>query len=218
MLQKILLYTVLLSLFQVASAASEMTSERMFVYVRPELSSFWRTATNNVVELPVDMPGTAKSATLHVRGVGYERTYSDLTKGVYRLELPAATSPDNENVYNLTLTFDDDTVRTAEFAVIEGMRSAAEGCFTRCRLSDSGLTWRKTSSHAVIPVPYGKTSLVVSKLGDEVQKTILDGAQGWCVLGPVNTGSYYDLELSSVDASVSANVLVCNSGTIVVLR
>ena len=112
-------------------AASEMTSERMFVYVRPELSSFWRTATNNVVELPVDMPNTAKSATLRVEGVGYERTYSDLTGGVCRLELPEATSFDKKNVYKLTLKFDDGTECTAVVGVIEGMRTAAEGCSTR---------------------------------------------------------------------------------------
>lgn len=42
--------------FGAAVAASEMTSGRTFVHVRPEMNSFWRTATNNVVELPVDMP------------------------------------------------------------------------------------------------------------------------------------------------------------------
>ena len=219
MLRKILLSVqILLSPILVASAASEMKSERTFVYVRPELSSFWRTATNNVIELPVDMPLNAKSAMLSVEGAGYERTYSNLPEGVYRLELPAAASPDKENLYNLTLTFDDGTVRTAEFAVIEGMRTAAEGCSTRCRLSDSGLTWRKTSSRAVIPVPYGMKSFTVAKYGETVQETDLDGAQGWCVLGPVNTGADYDLELLSADAGMSANVLACNSGTVVVLR
>jgi hypothetical protein len=98
------------------------------------------------------------------------------------------------------------------------MRTAAEGCSTLCRLSDSGLTWRKTSSRAVIPVPYGMTSFAVTKFGETVQKAVLDGVQGWCVLGPVNTGADYDLELLSADAGMSANVLACNSGTVVVLR
>lgn len=100
-----------------AVAASEMTSGRTFVHVRPEMNSFWRTATNNVVELPVDMPYSAKTATLHVEGTGYERTYLDLPEGFFRLELPEAASPDKEDVYTLTLTFDNGTERTARLAV-----------------------------------------------------------------------------------------------------
>ena len=73
-MRRIILPAVAMLPFTVAFAASEMMSDRMFVHVRPELSSFWRTATNNVVELPVDMPKTATTATLHVEGSGYERT------------------------------------------------------------------------------------------------------------------------------------------------
>lgn len=131
MMRKILSLVVMILPALVVFSASEMTSERMFVYVRPELSSFWRIATNNVIELPVDMPLNAKSATLSVEGAGYERTYSNLPEGVYRLELPAAASPEKENVYKLKLKFDDGTERTAVVGVIEGMRTAAEGCSTR---------------------------------------------------------------------------------------
>ena len=74
MMRKIMSLVVMILPTLVVFSASEMTSERMFVHVRPELSSFWRTATNNVVELPIDMPATARSATLRVEGVGYERT------------------------------------------------------------------------------------------------------------------------------------------------
>lgn len=55
---KKLILSLLFSAGLAAFAASELESERIFVHVRPELSSFWRTATNNVVELPVDMPRT----------------------------------------------------------------------------------------------------------------------------------------------------------------
>ena len=123
-MRRILLLAAAMSSFTAVFAASEMTRARMFVHVRPELSSFWRTATNNVVELPVDMPRTAKSATLHVQGVGYERTYSGLSGGFFRLELPEASVADCENVYRLTLSFDDNTVRTALLGVVEGMRPA----------------------------------------------------------------------------------------------
>ena len=133
---KKLILSLLFSVGLTAFAASERESERIFVHIRPELSSFWRTAANNVVELPVDMPRTAKVAALYVDGVGYKRVYSNLRAGIYSLELPEASSPDTENVYRLKLSFDDGTEYTAELGVIEGMRNPKDGCSTRCRLSD----------------------------------------------------------------------------------
>lgn len=117
MARSLLFFAAVTLSFGAAVAASEMTSGRTFVHVRPEMNSFWRTATNNVVELPVDMPYSAKTATLHVEGTGYERTYLDLPEGFFRLELPEAASPDKEDVYTLTLTFDNGTERTARLAV-----------------------------------------------------------------------------------------------------
>lgn len=56
MARSLLFFAAVTLSFGAAVAASEMTSGRTFVHVRPEMNSFWRTATNNVVELPVDMP------------------------------------------------------------------------------------------------------------------------------------------------------------------
>jgi hypothetical protein len=217
MMRIILLLTVAMSSFTAVLAASEMMSARMFVHVRPEMNSFWRTATNNVVELPVDMPRTAKTATLHVEGSGYERTYSGLPGGVFRLELPEASSPERENVYRLTLSFDDGTERTAVLGVIEGMRTADEGCSTRCRFSGDGLTWKKTASRFVIPVPYGTGSISVPGALAAVVPGEFDGAQGWCALA---AGAYGKLSIAAAlpDSEMSADVLVCNPGCVMVLR
>ena len=213
----ILLLTVAMSSFTAVLAASEMMSARMFVHVRPEMNSFWRTATNNVVYLPVDMPRAAKTATLHVEGVGYERTYSALPGGIFRLELPDASSPERENVYRLTLSFDDGTERTAVVGVIEGMRPADEGCSTRCRLPGGGLTWKKTASRFVIPVPYGTGSISVPGASAAVVPGEFDGAQGWCALA---AGGYGNLSIAAAlpDSEMSADVLVCNPGCVMVLR
>ena len=216
-MRRILLLAAAMSSFTAVFAASEMTSARMFVHVRPELSSFWRTATNNVVELPVDMPRTATTATLHVEGSGYERTYCDLSGGIFRLELPEASSPDRENVYRLTLSFDDGTERTAMLAVIEGKRPTDEGCSTRCRLSGEGLTWKRAASRYVIPVPYGTTSISVQGASTAAVLGELDGAQGWCALAADGYGNF-SIEAALPDSAMSADILVCNSGSVMVLR
>ena len=56
------------SLIAVASPCAELTSEPTFVSLRPETSSFWHTATNNVMTLPIDNPVGANSASLSVMG------------------------------------------------------------------------------------------------------------------------------------------------------
>ena len=217
-MRRILLPAVAMLPFTVAFAVSELVSDRMFVHVRPEMSSFWRTATSNVVELPVDMPKTAKSATLHVEGIGYERTYPDLKEGVCMIELPEASSPARENVFSLTLTFDDGTERTATLGVIEGIRSAEEGCSTRCRLSGNGLTWRKSASRAVIPVPYGTVSISMQGGGETgTVAAELDRSAGWYAFSAGGYGEY-SMEAMSQDSGMAAGMQVCNPGSVMVLR
>ena len=63
-------------------------SDPAFVFLKPETSSFWRTATNSVVTLPVKYPEGATSADLTVNGVGYSRMYADIPEGDFDLELP----------------------------------------------------------------------------------------------------------------------------------
>ena len=109
------------SLLAVASPGTEIESEETFVFLRPETSSFWNTATNSTMSLPIDYPNGATKATLEVKGVGYDKTYSDITADSYEIELPVPDSPQTENVYDLKLTFDDGTVRTAKLGLIQGL-------------------------------------------------------------------------------------------------
>lgn len=195
MAQKFLPLLVVMLSFLTAVAVSEMTSGRTFVHLRPEMNSFWRTATNNVVELPIDMPHSAKTATLRVEGTGYERTYPDLPEGSYRLELPEAASSDKEDVYTLTLTFDNGTERTAKLAVIQGRAN----CAARCLVDPSSLDWRRASRRAVIPIAYNPSGASEISVNGTRIDTGLDGAQGWCVLNDIAVGKTYSLAYEADD-------------------
>ena len=173
------------SLLSVAAPGTEITSEPTFVFLRPETSSFWNTATNSTMTLPIDYPAGATKATLTVSGVGYHtKTYPNLTDSSFELELPVPNSPQAENVYDLTLTFDEGTVRTAKLGLIQGLAPDAEGS-TRCLAPAEGKVWNTIKKRAVMPIPYGTTSFTVSVNGRQtVNDTGLDGAQGWYALKP----------------------------------
>jgi len=173
------------SLLSVAAPGTEITSEPTFVFLRPETSSFWHTATNSTMTLPIDYPTGATKATLAVSGVGYAtKTYPNLTDSSFELELPVPDSPQAENVYDLTLTFDEGTVRTAKLGLIQGLAPDAEGS-TRCLAPAEGKVWNTIKKRAVMPIPYGTTSFTVSVNGRQtVNGTGLDGAQGWYALKP----------------------------------
>ena len=153
------------------------TSETALVFLCPETSSFWRTATNNVVTLPVEFPEGASSATLAVTAPGYSAQYAIASAGDFTLTLPSATSPTTENVYDLALTFDDaaSTTRTAKLGVIDSVIPPNSG-ETRCIAPATDRKWGWVRGRVVIPVPYGITSFTID--GAEAV-TGLDGAQGW---------------------------------------
>ena len=173
--------SLLVALWMPFSAAwadtSSLTSESAFVFMCPDTSSFWRTATNQVMALPVDFPAGASSATLVVTAPGYSAQYAIATSGDFLLSLPAATSPETENVYDLTLTFNDAaaTVRTAKLGLIDSVLPDGGG-ETRCIAPASAPKWERVKGRAVIPVPYGVTSFTIN--GAAVD-TGLNGAQGW---------------------------------------
>ena len=155
--------------------AAECTSERAFVILRPETSSFWTTATNCSLSVPVDFPKNSRSAKLEVTADvgGYRCVYGNITSSSYSFTLPAPTVARLENVYFLKLTFDEGTVRTAKLAAVQGLQPGSEG-FTRCIVPYGASNWNRIYGRAVLPIPYGCTSLTV-----DGQRKELDGAQGW---------------------------------------
>lgn len=163
----------------VTALADGDTSDPALVYLRPETSSFWHTATNSTMTLPVEFPVGASSATLTVTGAfNYSQTINDITSSSVTVALPEAVMPENdpatEDVYDFTLTFNDGTVRTAKLGLIAGLGDG-EGQ-TRCLAPASGSAWEKVKGQVAIPIPYGMTSFEINGTSTD---TGLDGAQGW---------------------------------------
>jgi len=186
---------------------TELMSEPTLVFTRPKTSSFWNTATNNVMTVPVDFPPGATVATLTICGVGYSATYDNIEKGTdsFTFALPSANSPQNENVYDLTLSFNDGTVRTAKLGLIDGYSPYAEGT-TRCLAPSNGRIWGSVRNRAVLPIPYGTTSFSVVVNGEpQSADTGLDGAQGWYALG-VRPGDEVSLSMVSGGLLYSASL------------
>lgn len=176
-----------------AASAAEFTSAPALVYLHPERSSFWHTATNSTLSVPISFPAAAETARLSVKGLGYSRTYPAIPSGTkeYTVELPEADGPETENVYELKLEFSDGTVRTAKLGLINALLPDGEG-LTRCLAPMGGRAWERVSERAVLPIPCGMTSFSVN---GETVDTGLDGAQGWYAFS-VTPGSVAELSMT----------------------
>ena len=207
------------SLLAVATPGEEITSEPTFVFLRPETSSFWNTATNSTMTLPIDYPRGATKATLTVSGAGYAtKTYPNLTGSSFELVLPVPDSPQNENVYDLTLTFDEGTVRTAKLGLIQGLSPDSEGS-TRCLAPAEGDVWNTIKKRAVLPIPYGTETFTMSVNGGTVTDvdTGLNGAQGWYAFRPA-AGDSVSLSLMVGGINYAATLLGKGDGYFVIIR
>ena len=207
------------ALLAVAAPGEEITSEPTFVFLRPETSSFWNTATNSTMTLPIDYPTGATKATLTVSGAGYRmRTYPNLTGDSFELVLPVPDSPQNENVYDLTLTFDDGTVRKAKLGLIQSFALDSE-CSTRCLAPAEGEVWNTIKKRAVLPIPYGTENFTMSVNGGTVTNvdTGLNGAQGWYAIKP-KIGDNVSFALVAGGINYAATLLGQGDGIFVILK
>ncbi|MBR3923002.1 MAG: RNA polymerase sigma factor [Kiritimatiellae bacterium] len=208
------------SMLAVASPGSEITSEETFVFLRPETSSFWNTATNSTMSLPIDYPNGSTKAKLEVKGIGYDKVYEGITSDSYELELPVPDSPQTENVYDLKLTFDNEAiVRTAKLGLIQGLSPDSEGA-TRCLAPAEGSVWNKVKYRAVLPIPYGTTSLSMQTNGGEWKEldTGLNGAQGWYALSPIGRGDNLSLSCIVDGVSYVASLIGGGDGFFVIVK
>lgn len=200
------------AMVSVAVPAETIESEPTFVFLRPETSSFWNTATNSTMTVPIDYPAGATKATLRVNGIGYSSSYANITGPEYTFDLPAAISPETENVYDLTLSFYneiDDPIaepRTAKLGLVQGLSPDAEGT-TRCLAPTGSKVWKKVKGQAVLPVPYGMRTLKVNGIDTD---TGLDGAQGWYALGKIDPNE--TVTLSGVAGGVEYAVSLLGGG------
>ena len=195
-----------------AAAVAESASPA-FVFLQPEKTALWRTATGNSFSIAIPYPpGVEKTATLSVAGYRYSATYSIVGDSSFVLTLPRPEEnrPDKENVYSLVLTFADGSVKTASLGGIAGFDGSSEGT-TRCLLSRDDLRWNTVKRSAVLPIPYGTETITVN--GTETD-TGLAGAAGWFLLAPLTGGTSYNLAID--DASTVLNAYA--DGTVLVFR
>lgn len=201
----------------VSAPAAKLSSEPTFVFLRPETSSFWNTATNSTMTLPIDYPSGATKATLTVNGVGYNRVYPDIAapQDSIEIDLPVPDSPKTENVYELTLAFDNGAPsRTAKLGLIKGLDSGAKGS-TRCIAPAQGKVWSTATDRAVLPIPYGTTSFTVNGVEHD---TGLDGAQGWYALSPIAPGAVISLSCLADGVSYAASILGGGNGFMLIYK
>lgn len=178
-MMRFIIMVLSVTLASLSSFAGDM-SDGTLVYLKPEMSSFWHTATNRTIDLPVDFPASASKATLTVTGAfGYSETVSDITTPSVTVTLPAAAysldAPATEDVFDFSLSFDDGTVRTARLGLISGLGAEGEGT-TRCLAPATDRRWAKVNGSVAIPIPYGMTTF---EIGGVSTNTGLNGAQGW---------------------------------------
>lgn len=197
----------------VSLAGEGVASNRTFVHLKPERNSFWHTATNATLTLPIPNPREASRATLTVEGVAYSRVYRDISSETFTLSLPSVREPMDENVYRLSLAFDDGTVRTARLGLVQGF---AEGARAHARvLAASAPAWTRAVHRAVLPVPHGTTALVVN--GQAVDPG-LGGDQGWYALGKIRNGDAFELSLATGEAECVATIDGLGLGFLWMLR
>ena len=168
----------------VSAPAAKLSSEPTFIFLKPETSSFWNTATNST------------------------------------MTLPAPDSPKTENVYELSLTFDNGaTPRTAKLGLIQGLDSGAKGS-TRCIAPASGKVWETAKYRAVLPIPYGTDTFSVKLNGGEWRNvdTGLNGAQGWYALSPIAKGDSVSLSYIADGVSHMASIEGGGDGFFVILK
>ena len=212
MVVKIVIFMVA-SCLSAASQAAVKRSAGTFVFLQPEKSSFWHTATNSTMSVPVDFPKGVTSARLEVAAPGYEKSYAINESGMFEFSLPAATAPRDENVYDLTLIFSDNTERHARLALVQGLAAGAAGS-TRCLAPDYGRRWSKVSNRAVMPVPYGVEEVFVNGVGKD---TGLGGAQGWYAV-ELGSGESADVSLVSGESSDAVPLLGAYDGLKIIAK
>lgn len=152
-------------------ASNTCTSSPTAVFLSPEQTHLWSTGCGSHFPVPIEYPIGAAQATLDVTGDdGYSRTYAELTNESVIVDLPSAISPETENIYTLKLTFiGSDVVRTARLGVIFGYDGSSTG-HARCIAPFASRAWERVRDSAVLPIPFGATSLTIGGKSIELEE------------------------------------------------
>ena len=191
-----------------ASAAGSNVSSPVRVFTAPDKTPFWRTATSSSFTLQWEFPEGASSADLSVVGMNSSWSWNGLSVTSKALTLPEPSAPMFEDVYWLTLAFDNGITNKAQIAVVCGV-GTGEGSAV-CKTTPQR-RYLRTTGPAVLQVPYGTTELSID--GEPVD-TGLGGACGWYGWKPSSIGSY-TLSLVSPSLTAECDVRVIDGGLVI---
>ena len=179
-------------------------------------SAFWRTAVTSTVTIPVDYPQGATVATLAVTGLSHKAVYV-VTEGNFSLQLPEPTSPEVEDVYDITLSFDNGVMQKASIACVAGASHGGTASGVRVLFAKDSRKWQRVRGwRAVLPLPYGMRSFIID--GNSIDAG-LDGAAGWYAFGPLETPRSYALSMTDSDFNVFETTLFgAGLGLAIILR
>jgi hypothetical protein len=123
------------------------------------------------------------------------RVYEGITTSEFTFTLPPADDITREDVYELSLSFDNGTEMSARLGLPCGIMPGTEGS-TRC-ISERSARWQNTYGNGLMPIPAGATALSVGGTPVTDATSGYTGAQGWLALGPVEVGTPVAVSMTS---------------------
>lgn len=204
-----LLLLCAVALAGMAAFPASDTSSAASVFINTKSTSLWRTGVSATFDLPVEYPPLASSVDISVKGVRYASSIPGVTSAVQTVTLPAPESDSTENVYEITLAFNDGTTNRCAFALV---RSQSAGASCPVRLV-SASRWSRISSRKVMPMPED-CSLSIDA---ESVSTGLDGARGWFACPKMDAGEH-EFALSGPDGDVFRTMLYAGPGCVISVR
>ena len=178
------------------AASNVCESSPGMLILHPEKTLLWSTCTSDVVDVSIPFPAGATSAALTVDGHRYHAVTNGIITDMCRVALPAVRSFDDENVYELTLTFDRGAPLRARIGDVHRYSASNEGVARV--LGGTGLAqWNRVNRKAAIPFCYGDAAPTVDGLAVD---TGLDGAAGWWLYVPGDSGVAHTLVFDDMSA------------------
>lgn len=213
--KKLLIALAMLSLVSAQGAESN----ELQLFVNTEKSFLWRTSESSTPTIEWDAPEGAVSATLSVRNMKGEQIIDVSNLSEFQLNLETPSSPDTENVYDLTLTFnfgESNIVRRGQIGVVTGMGDATAAA--NVRNATNG--WNIIKDHcAVLPIPAGAATLSIDGVAVAAS---LDGAAGWYAwksIKPKQNDDPYALSLLFADNEEwAASILSIANGLALIIK
>ncbi len=204
---------LLASALMLTLCAKATESDSTTIHVNPLESLLWHTVTSETFTVAWELPDGATTATLSVEGYAYSATYSDLTDTTLEVSVPVATNSSGENVYEFTLTFDDDTVQTAHLATITGISDGGAPATTRIK-SDTSARWDNFAGHVAVPLLPGTSAYSLNSVAD----SSVDGHAGWRLLRYEAGTRSYTLDMTSDDVQYSVALTGSSGGFTFIVR